>query len=235
MFRFYLVVITVFNAFCVRPALAEEAVAGANETLPRVLILGDSISIGYTPYVQDMLKGEALVVRPTFGDGKPQNCSGTTKGVEMLDTWLALEGGNWDVIHFNWGLHDLKHVDTETGESSIKPEDPRQAEPEVYEKQLRGLVEKLKATGAKLIFATTTPVPKGRQNPLRRPEDVVAYNNIAKKIMAEHNVAINDLYVFALPKLAEIQREANVHFTDEGSETLGKEVVRHLREALAKN
>ena len=39
------------------------AVAAPAEERPRVLILGDSISIGYTPHVQELLKGEAEVVR----------------------------------------------------------------------------------------------------------------------------------------------------------------------------
>ena len=54
------------------------------------------------------------------------------------------------MIHFNWGLHDLK----------IMADGKRQVEPEDYEKNLRALVAKMKATGAKLIWATTTPDPR---------------------------------------------------------------------------
>jgi hypothetical protein len=56
------------------------------KVLPKVLILGDSISIGYTPYVQDMLKEIAEVHRPTLEDGTPENCEGTTKGILELIT-----------------------------------------------------------------------------------------------------------------------------------------------------
>ena len=182
----------------------------------RILLLGDSISMGYTPFVQEALKNEAVVIRPKG------NCEGTTTGIAEVAKWLALEGGQWDIIHFNFGLHDLKYV--QGGK--------RQAEPEVYEKQLRAIVARLKQTKAKLIFATTTPVPDGGVKPRRDVADVPRYNAIARKIMQDEGVAVNDLYSFALPRLKELQRPVNVHFTQEGSRQLGGEVVRHLRLAL---
>src|SRR5688572_1778820 len=71
--------------------------------LPRVLLLGDSISMGYTVPVRERLKGVANVHRPAA------NCGPTERGVANLDKWLG--DGKWDVIHFNFGLHDLKYVD----------------------------------------------------------------------------------------------------------------------------
>ena len=77
--------------------------------LPNVLILGDSISIGYTLEVRELLKGVANVYRPASADGrKPINCSDTITGLKRLDG--QLEGHDWSVIHFNWGLHDLKYM-----------------------------------------------------------------------------------------------------------------------------
>lgn len=198
---------------------------------PRVLILGDSISIGYTPYVQKRLEREAVVLRPMRKGKEPENCEGTTAGTKRLDDWLAIGGGRWDVIHFNFGLHDLKRVDPKTGDPSPRPGDPRQAEPKRYERQLRAIVARLKKTGAKLIFATTTPVPPG-VNPHRDPHDVPRYNQIALRIMEENGVAIDDLYTFALPRLKDIQLPVNVHFSDEGSKRLADEVVRHIHAAL---
>ena len=197
-----------------------------------VLILGDSISIGYTPFVTELMKDEAKVVRPTNANGGAENCAGTTKGVPNIDRWLALDGGNWDVIHFNFGLHDIKHVQPESGQNSNDPNHPHQASPEKYEEQLRAIVEKLKATGAKLIYATTTPVPDGGVRPYRLPSDVEKYNEIAVRIMKENDIAVNDLYAFVLPRMEEIQRPVNVHFTDEGSQALAEEVVKHIRKAL---
>ena len=197
----------------------------------KVLLLGDSISIGYTPVVQEALRDVAAVVRPMSG-AKAENCAGTTNGAAEVKRWLALEGGGWDVIHFNFGLHDLKRVDADTGKSSNNPQDPRQAEPEAYERQLRAIVAELKKTDARLIFATTTPVPAGRLSPHRDPEDAVRYNAIARKVMEENGVAVNDLHAFALPRLKEIQLPQNVHFTKDGSRLLGEEVARRIREVL---
>lgn len=197
----------------------------------RVLILGDSISIGYTPFVQKMLADEMVVLRPMRGE-KPENCSGTTSGVANIDRWLQIDGGKWDVIHFNWGLHDLKHVKPD-GQASDSATDPPQATVEVYEKNLREIVAKLKATGAKLIFATTTPVPDGSMKVYRTDADAVKYNSAALKVMKEHGIAVNDLYAFAKPQLQQIQiQPANVHFTKEGSEVLAGEVVKAVRAAV---
>lgn len=201
---------------------------------PRVLLLGDSISIGYTPLVSEMLKGEAIVTRPLRANGKPENCQGTTHGVQRIDTWLAKDGGSWDVIHFNFGLHDLKRVDPETGKNSNDPKDPHQADPATYERQLRRIVAKLKETKAKLIFATTTPVPPGGVKPYREVSDPERYNRIARKVMKEHGIAINDLYAFAKPRLQALQQPVNVHFNRAGSKALATQVVKAIRQAFAK-
>ena len=208
----------------------------ADQGKPRVLLLGDSISIGYTPFVQDMLKEEAVVVRPSRTNPKikkvaNENCAGTNNGVQNIDRWLQLDGGHWDVIHFNFGLHDLKRVDPKTGANSNNPDDPHQADPDTYEKQLREIVGKLKPTGAKLIFATTTPYPEGVK-PHRDVADAQRYNEIALKIMKENQIAVNDLYSLVKPRLKELQRPVNVHFTPEGSKFLAEAVAKQIRTAL---
>lgn len=195
----------------------------------RVLILGDSISIGYTNHVRQQLGEEAVVIRPLNKSGKgAENCAGTNKGIENIDRWLELEGGAWDVIHFNFGLHDLKHVQPDTGKNSSDPEHPHQASPERYRKQLQQIVSALQATDARLIFATTTPVPAGVR-PYRDPADVLLYNDIAKELMADADITINDLYTYCLPRLAEIQKPRDVHFSKAGSVALAQQVVLAIR------
>ncbi len=184
--------------------------------LPRVLLIGDSISIGYTVPVQKLLAGKANVHRISENGGP------TTNGLAKIDKWLG--NGKWDVIHFNWGLHDLK-MDA-NGKHQVPLAD--------YEKNLRSLVQRMKATGARLIWASTTPVPEGKINPPRKESDVVAYNAAAKKIMEENGVAIDDLYRFARPMLTKIQQPVNVHFTPKGSEALAERVAANIQEALNK-
>jgi len=198
----------------------------------RVLLLGDSISIGYDQPVRKLLVGRATVVRPTLENGKAENCAGTTKGVEHIERWLAIGGGGWDVIHFNFGLHDLKRVHPETGRGSNRADHPPQAGLTVYVSQLLQITNRLKDTGARIIFATTTPVPAGGVRPHRDPEDVLRYNSAAVDVMNALEIPVNDLYAFALPRLDAIQRPVNVHFTEEGSRALGEQVVRALEQAL---
>jgi uncharacterized sulfatase len=197
---------------------------------PKVLILGDSISIGYTPFVREMLSKEAEVFRPMKND-KPENCAGTDKGIRAIDRWLAIDGGRWDVVHVNFGLHDLKHVDAQTGANSNDANDPLQTDPVGYENQLREILGKVKATGAKVIVCTTTPVPEGSK-PLRETTSPPIYNEIAKKIAEENGFAVNDLFEFANSRLDKIQKPANVHFKKKGSKVLAGAVVEAIRKAL---
>ncbi|MEE4285880.1 MAG: SGNH/GDSL hydrolase family protein [Mariniphaga sp.] len=198
--------------------------------LPNVLILGDSISIGYTPFVQEYLKGRANVFRPMLENGKPENCAGTTKGVENIDRWLGSK--KWDIIHFNFGLHDIKHVDPVTGENSQNPKHPQQANRKQYKKNLEIIAEKLKNTGAKLIFATTTPYPDEVEGPLRKPGMPQKYNRIAVKIMNKNGILINNLHAFMVPRMAELQLPNNVHFTEQGSREMAKKVVERINEVI---
>jgi acyl-CoA thioesterase-1 len=93
------------------------------------------------------------------------------------------------------------------------------------------LVDILKATDAKLIWASTTPVPDGESG--RFKGDEIKYNKAARKIMKESGVMINDLHARAMRKLSEIQRpNGDVHFTPEGSEYLAKKVAASIRRAL---
>ncbi len=192
--------------------------------LPRVLLIGDSISIGYTLPVRELLAGKANVHRPAA------NCGPTTRGLEQIDGWLG--DGKWDVIHFNWGLHDLKYLGA-NGENLADPADPKsrqQVPPDEYEKNLRKLVERLKQTGATLIWCSTTPVPEGAKG--RVVGDSAEYNEIAAKVMKANEVAINDLYAFANPRLKDIQLPANVHFTKPGSQQLAEQVAAAIENAL---
>jgi len=180
--------------------------------LPRVLLLGDSISIGYTVSVRKLLAGKANVHRPAA------NCGPTSRGLESIDQWLG--DGKWDAIHFNWGLHDLKYIG-----------DARQVPPEQYEQNLRRLVERLKQTGATLIWCNTTPVPEGC-TPRRHNDDVLHYNALAAKIMQQHEIAVDDLYDYADQRLDDIQLPRNVHFTRDGSAVLAKQVAGSIEAAL---
>ncbi|MBM4085754.1 MAG: hypothetical protein FJ272_13275 [Planctomycetes bacterium] len=201
--------------------------------LPRVLLMGDSVSIAYTLAVRKELAGIANVHRV------PANC-GSTKtalGFYGLERWLA---GNerWDVIHFNHGLHDASYrfadgSDKDANGNYASPHNGAKpnVSPEEYEKNLREIIARLKKTGARLIFATTTPIPecdaakyvKGSEAP---------YNEVARKVTAEEGVAVNDLWAFAKPQLEKLQIPRNVHFHAVGSAALATQVAQSIGAAL---
>jgi lysophospholipase L1-like esterase len=189
--------------------------------LPRVLLIGDSISIGYTLDVRRALKGDANVHRPRA------NCGPTTKGVSQLSSWLG--EGKWDVIHFNFGLHDLKWLGP-NGENLAEPNkagNKQQVSLAAYEINLESIVKRLKKTGAVLIWRNTTPVPKGARG--RVVGDSVKYNTVAREVMKRHDIEIDDMYCYSLAKLSQIQKPKDVHFTSEGSSFLGKKVAEVIR------
>lgn len=191
--------------------------------LPHVLIIGDSISIGYTKPLRELLKGKAYVSH------NPGNASHSENGLAKLDSWLGTT--QWDVIHFNHGLHDLKYVDENRKNSDTKENADIQIPIEEYKENMEAIVRRLEKTGATLIFATTTPYPQG-VSPLRIPEDASRYNEVAVNIMKEHGIIVNDLYTVVLPQLSTLQRPKNVHFTPQGSKALAKEVETHVLRAL---
>ena len=191
--------------------------------LPNALVIGDSISIGYTPGTRRLLQGKANVWRVPVNGGPTRN------GLEFLDDWLA--GRQWAVIHFNWGLHDLKHV---TGDSQAlveltTPGARRQIPLADYEKNLSTLVVRLKGTGATLLWAETTPVPSGARG--RIPGDEKDYNSAAARVMAAAGIPVTPLRSWVLEK-PELQKPKDVHFTPAGSERLAEKVAAAILHAL---
>ena len=203
------------------PSLAKiEDVPG----LPRVLLIGDSISMGYTVPVRELLEGKANVHRI------PANGGPTTNGLKNIKAWLG--DSKWDLIHFNWGLHDVKYIqDDPSKRADPKAADShRQVSIEDYEKNLRELVAQLKATGAKLIWCNTTPVPEGSDGRIAGEE--VKYNEVAARVMKEAGIPTDDLNAHAAAKLKDVQLPANVHYSDAGYKYLAEKVAKEIAAAL---
>lgn len=173
--------------------------------LPRVLLIGDSVSRGYTQAVQTALAGKANVHRA------PENCGPTANGLKKLEVWLG--AGRWDVIHFNFGIHD------------------RATPLADYERRLEEIIIRLKATGAKLIWASTTPIPRD-DTKKQTSESIVQRNAVATHLAQRHGIAIDDLFAFISPQLLVTQNPNDVHFNARGYELLGQEVARAIGAAL---
>lgn len=173
--------------------------------LPRVLLIGDSVSRAYTQTVQKALKGKANVHRA------PANCGPTARGLQKMDIWLG--DGKWDFIHFNFGIHD------------------RNTKINDYTDRLEQLIQRLQKTKAKLIWANTTPIP---DVPKKRftAASIIERNIAAAKLMAKHNIPINDLFSAISPRLKELQNPDDCHFTGNGNAFLGRHVAAYLQSLI---
>lgn len=166
--------------------------------LPRILLIGDSISRGYTLAVRQALAGKVTVHRA------PANCGPTTMGLQKLDVWLG--AGKWDLIHLNFGIHD------------------RASSPEEYAARLETIVERLKATGARLVWASSTPLT-GKSIEKTGVDPIPALNAAAGKVMAKHGVATDDLYAAASALPDSVRADDGCHFQEAGYQALGKAVA----------
>ncbi len=191
--------------------------------LPRVLLIGDSIAIGYTLAVRQLLP-EANVHRP------PENCRSTRQTLARIETYLGAE--KWDVIHFNCGIHDLTFVGPSGRGLLEKDGGMLQVPLAEYRRNLEEIITRLQKTGAVLIFATTTPVSESA--PFRRPADILAYNAAALEIMQKRGIAVNDLCTEARRALSgkSIDWKDGVHFSPVGYDCLAQQVARAVRQAL---
>lgn len=186
--------------------------------LPRVLLIGDTVSVGYTLPVRKALEGKANVHRVL------RNCGSSQLGAEYVLEWLGPDA--WDVVHFNFGAFDL--LLTKDGLPEVTPQR--------YEANLRQIVVQLRAHSprARLVFATTTPIPEMKADAAYRfsAKDADAYRAIAAKVMQETGVRVNDLYAAVAPQANEVQLPSNLHFRNEGSELLGQKTTEAITAAL---
>ncbi len=195
--------------------------------LPRILLIGDSISIGYTPFVQAHLKGRAIV------EHNPGNAQHTGTGLAKLDEWIGEK--DWDIIHFNWGLWDLcyRHPDSELYGHRDKVNGSLTHTVDQYKVNLDSIVTRLKKlSDAKLIFVTTTYVPPEEAG--RFTADPLRYNRAAFSVMEKHGVEVNDIYAYS----REVHREHglgpdDVHFTEAGYAALSRPLATYLEAVLA--
>lgn len=216
-----LLTILALASLALAPCFAEPARksvddAGTPTDLPKVLLIGDSICGGYSKQVKRLLNSRASVTGPL------SNAETTINGVVRLDEWLG--DTKWDLIHFNWGLWDIY------GWRYAKED----RSPAMYEKRLGSLVARLKKTGAKLIWATTTPVCLEAETTMLNQfktevkipaETEKEYRDAALRVMNKNGIVVNDLHAAIKPRLAEFQAADNVHFSGAGYGLLARQVA----------
>lgn len=195
---------------------------------PKILIIGDSISIGYTPFVKEKLAQKANVFH------NPGNAQHTGTGLKKITEWVGNE--DWDIIQFNWGLWDLcyRHPDSKLVGNRDKVKGKITFSVAEYAANLDSLVTTLKQlTDAKLIFVTTSYVPENEAG--RFAEDALRYNAAAKEVMKKHSITVNDIYEPSRLIHRELGKGSdNVHYTAEGSKKLGELIATFLENKMGK-
>ncbi|AKQ46163.1 signal peptide protein [Rufibacter radiotolerans] len=191
-----------------------------------VLVIGDSISIGYFPFVQQGLADKAVLVH------NKGNAQHTGTGLKKIHEWLGQE--KWDVIQFNWGLWDLCYRLPWEGNKAGKSDKVNGSlahTPEQYRANLDSLVTILKKTNAKLLFVTTSYVPENE--PGRYVKDAPLYNAVAREVMKKHGIEVNDIYAGSM-EIHQKYGEApnNVHYTPKGYQELATLITRQLEKKI---
>jgi len=169
-----------------------------------VLLLGDSLRMGYEPVVRKILEDVAVVSGPN------ENGRWAAYTLNSLRFWLD-QFEKPDVIHWNNGLWDLGD-DYHLGRPFSLPEE--------YESALERTITVLNKLfpGAKIIMATTMPT----DNP--DSSDIENYNEILKLVASRHNIEVNDLFPIPKNNVALIGPD-HIHLTDEGFNIVGKQVA----------
>ena len=185
-----------------------------------LVLIGDSIRMGYQATVRERL-ASVDIWSPEANGGDSANV------LAHLDEWVAAHSPQ--VVHLNCGLHDIK-----------KPFDSGRAQVglDEYRRHLREIFDCVLSTGARLVWASTTPVDEDlhRRNKGfdRFTADVDAYNSVALDLATAEDVPVNDLHaVIESADRTHLLREDGVHFSEEGSRLLGDAVAEFVGPLIA--
>ena len=190
--------------------------------MKNVLLIGDSIRMGYCNTVKEELQDVAEVVFPE------ENCRFTQNVIVSLNKWAGMcEREKVSLVQFNCGHWDAAHWNGEEVPLNDIP---------VYQENIRRIIHRLRITfpNAQIIFATTTPISplgfSGGLNP-RTTEEIIRYNEAAVAAAHEFGIAVNDLFAFTKDCPASCYRDY-CHFTPEHFAVIGKHVAEYIRKRL---
>lgn len=199
---------------------------GCEQEKAKILIIGDSISIGYTPFVQEQLLNTVDIFH------NPGNAQHTGRGLDSIQSWIGNE--DWDIIQFNWGLWDMcyRHPDSKVQGNRDKIKGEITFNLDDYRSNLDSIVKMIrKISDAELVFVTTTYVPECEAG--RFMEDAKKYNEIARAVMETNGAKINDMYETSKGIHLEYGKgNDDVHYTPEGYEALGQYIADFLKKEM---
>ena len=189
--------------------------------MKEVILIGDSIRMGYQQFVQEALVGVANVSGPT------QNGGTSTNVLTNVVDWVISHQA--DILHINCGLHDIKRP-FDTGELNVPIEE--------YQANLESIFDRvLSETETRVIWAKTTPVNEKwhheRKGFDRIEADVDAYNLASVEIAERKGIPVNDLHKVIMDAGRDEQLVPDgVHFSEDGSRLLGEAVATFIPQML---
>ncbi|TCZ77789.1 SGNH/GDSL hydrolase family protein [Paenibacillus albiflavus] len=182
--------------------------------MTKVLLMGDSIRLGYEPWVRECLNDVAEVVAPE------ENGRFAKYTLWAVNLWLK-DLGTPDIVHWNNGLWDLHH-------------EPPMVEAltslEEYIATMERIIHELQRTGARIIFATTTPIDPAATG--RNNAEIDQYNRAVIQLMQKYSIEVNDLNALVKTNMEQYICEDLYHLTDEGYKACGDQVTAHIRKYL---
>lgn len=187
--------------------------------MKQVLLLGDSIRMFYGKRVSEKLGEEYNVSAPS------ENCRFAAYTHNSLRHWLPTFPKP-DIIHWNNGLWDIGHF---YGEAECGTSLP------VYLEYLERIAKILLSTGAKVIFATTTPVHPKREKQTEgmlsthRNSEIEQYNKAAVELMQRLGIEVNDLYPLIASNADDLICEDLIHPSEKGIEVLSDAICERIR------
>ena len=189
--------------------------------MKNLLLIGDSIRIGYDKSVKESLEGKANVIFPA------DNCRFTSYVLRFFHEYFdGINGEDIDVIHWNAGLWDCLRLFEEEPHTPV----------EIYAYYIERICLRIKklCPNAKVIFATSTSVlsEKMSKDFKRYNEDIEKYNAVAVDIVTKYGFAVNDLYAASLSLPEEAHSDAVHYYTSMGTEAFTKQVLSFVAPAL---
>ena len=194
--------------------------------MKKVVLVGDSICEWYSQYVEKELEGLCEVIYVNGDNGRFAAYS-----LSKLNGLINSAGGKVDLVHFNNGYWDMT---THLNGDLMHPI------PE-YLHFLKRIIDLSRFAGAKVIFATTTPLVEAVEADDNtgtgvkisgKNETVIEYNNAAKALMKTEGVTVNDLYEFCIKHPTCYKSEDMLHHSHEGNLACAKVIAEAIKKEL---
>ncbi|WP_339315210.1 SGNH/GDSL hydrolase family protein [Paenibacillus sp. FSL R10-2734] len=187
------------------------------QDLPRILLIGDSITNGYHPFVQEQLRGLAYVDK--LVTSKAIDNAVLLKEID----YMLMHGEDYvyQIIHFNNGLHGW-HVPLEE-----------------YKESLDSVIQYIQSLSkAKIVVATSTQVTtKGEHGKIDHDKNdrVIDRNRAASEVAVKHGLTITDLYtpMYGRSDYRVADPEDLYHFNEQGQRAQAVLVSAILKQFLS--